>query len=205
MRASHALIYLMLLIFIACSRDAQEPANKCGIPSTENYVIGEIDAECVLAEEGEEWSNFPGTVSRLNCLQILKSELISYTRNMNYSIIISIPHSEGQDCEALSPNAIQTGRYNLVNGNAITGPGDAGFSVSTSSALYASWFMSQDQDPEAYFEITSVEDISPLPGWNTATYYKRVKGKVNCKLKDPDSSDPPIEIRDLEFSLQLIY
>ena len=196
---------VVLLLSVSCGKQNEEPVAKCGIPTTNSYFVGEIDAACVFIETGGNWVNVPGTVNRFNCGQILKSDFISYTEDSVYSVILTIPHSEGQDCDALSPNAIQIGRYELIKGNSASEPGLAGFSMKTSKSLFASWPEDLDQDAEAYFEVTLVEDIPPVPGWHFATYFKRVSGKVNCKLKDLYSNEPSLEIKNIEFSGVMIY
>ena len=70
--------------------------------------------------------------------------------------------------------------------------------------LSGTWDEDLEQDPEAYFEVISVEDVPPLPGWSFATYYKKVTGKINCKIKNLNAEEAPIEV-DLRFSTYMVY
>jgi len=196
---------VILLVLSSCSNDSEIPALQCGPPSTDNYIIGQIDSLCAIAETNEDWINLPETVTRFECGRILKSDFINYGENIVYSLLLTIPHIDGNDCNPLSHDAIQVGRYNFLKGNDTSTPGEAGFSVKTGRKIFASWDSDLSQDPEAYIEVTSVVDVDPKPGWSYATYFKRVTGKVNCKIKDQTSIEPPVEVKNLEFSVYMIY
>jgi len=206
MRIRYIIIILAVLFFyMSCSSESESPGSLCGTPASENYLIGVIDTACVIAESGDDWLNFPGTVSRFDCGQILKSDFVSYSEEVTFSIMLSIPHSVGQNCSPLSPDAIAVGKYDLVRGNNFSGPGEAAFSVKTGKNLYISWDPDLDQTSEAYFEITEVENIPAKPEWSYGTFYKIVKGKINLKVKDTDLEDPVLNIKNLEFSGYFVY
>ena len=206
MRISQWFIGISALIVLwSCSKETEDPGLQCGTPTTEIYVVGQVDSICVKAEEGEQWINFPETASRFDCGRILKSDLINYDENNTYGLLLTIPHIEGQDCPPLSPNAIQLGKYDFIKGNSVSGPGEAGFSWKIGRTIYVSWDAELTQEPEASIEVTSVEDVEPKPQWSQASYFKRVRGTINCKLKALGEDEPAFDVKNLQFSLFMIY
>ena len=206
MRGLYFIVIIVAIIVISsCSKEDEDPALQCGTPTVENYVVGQVDSACVFAELGENWLNFPETVSRFECGRILKSDFINYDEGLTLTLLLTIPHDEGQNCQPLSPDAIQVGKYSFISGNSSSQPGEAGFSVKVGRKLYVSWDSELSQTPEANIEVTSVEDVDPRPQWSHTTYQKRVKGRVNCQLKESGEDEDPFEVKNLEFSVYMIY
>jgi len=195
----------ILLVTLSCSKDDESPNLECGNPSEENYIIGQVDTICILAETNEKWFNFPETVSRFECGRLLKSDLVNYDDDVMYSVLLSISHVNGTDCGSLSPDAIQIGKYEFLKNSGATDQGQAGFSLRIDRKLYATWASDLVQGPDSYIEVVAVEDVTPSPTWSYATQYKRVTGKINCRIKEINSNEEPIEVRNLEFSLFMVY
>jgi hypothetical protein len=197
---------MAIIVISSCSKESDNPALQCGTPTTENYMVGQVDTACVFAEMGENWINFPETVSRFECGRILKSDFINYDENLVITLLLTIPHEEGQNCQPLSPDAIQVGKYSFISGNSSSQPGEAGFSVKVGRKLYASWDTELAQTQESFIEVTSVEDIDPKPQWVHATYHKRVRGRINCQLKELDNEEnDAFEVKNMEFSVYMVY
>jgi len=185
--------------------DNEDPSLQCGEPTEDYYIIGQIDTVCIQAEANENWVNYPETVSRFECGRLLKSDFVNYEERINLSVLLSIPHVNGIDCEDLSPNAIQIGKYEFLQGNNISEPGLAGFSISIDRQIYATWASGLEQSPESYFEVTAIEDAPADPTWHSATQFKKVTGKINCQIRSIDSNEAPIEVQNLEFSIYMVY
>ena len=209
MREKHPLYLLgILLIFMSCSNESEpeEPVSKCGVPTTENYIVGEVDSECVFVEQGGDWINKPIEISGyFECGKFLNSNFTRYNPGMAYRVMLSIPFS-GRNCPELSPDAIKIGRYGFLDHEySRLEPGLASFAVHTETKTLGSWAPDLDQNSEAYFEVISVEDVPKDPSWPNSTYYKRVTGKVTCLIKNMTQPEEPIEVNDLEFSVYMIY
>ena len=159
----------------------------------------------MLVESGGDWINNPGSNGGFDCGKILISDFHSNPAGTIYRIALSIPHSDGQSCPNLSADAIKIGRYSLLKGDTFTEPGEAAFLLNTDSNMYVSYGFALTQDSGAYFEVTSIEDIPKGPSWPKRTYYKRVTGKINCKIQDLALVEDPIEIKDLNFSVFMMY
>ena len=208
MRTLKLFTFLFTLSFIfACnnspdSKEEPEPDLRCAIPTKDLYMVGEIGSECVLIEM--EQNNHSLRAVEDFIIMVIASFTSTIDHNLSYDILFTIPYN-GDACPELSPDAIKVGKYKLYRGNYFNEPGLAGFRMYTAIDMLLSWDEFIEQDANAFFEITSVEDVPLTSKYYGMTYQKRISGKLNCKIKSFPIDDPPLDIKDLEFVAEVAY
>jgi hypothetical protein len=193
--------FTLIVLFNVCSEKSDPSPNKCPKSTGETYFSGEIDSECLLVEPGlnnyQALFRFWG-LWKTKCFALHGTAFSDLKYAPIYQFGITIPTS-GITCEIKSDDAVSTGEYQFFKDFNPQNPKEAFVWFIIDNTEYGSHF--GDQDADAYFEVTKVEDIPPWSGGleGNPTFFKVVSGRTTCRLFPFEGDAEPIDLKDVEF------